>query len=118
MRSLVTFALILATSCSSPTVKKVEHAALDCTKGELGKLEAIAVLLAPLIDGGVVPWSSVESAAIKAGAEIGGCTLAHLGDKVAQVASFQGPAGAELALAHLREATGTSYTYMTSRRAL
>jgi hypothetical protein len=82
----------VGTGCSwfKGEASKAEQAIVDCTTGNLGKLEPLAALIAPAIVGGQIPWSDVGSTALKAGASIGGCFISHVWDDVEAIVAKGG----------------------------
>lgn len=124
MRTLICYALLALVLASSTFVtgcaalsKGARHAGeqiLDCGAGELGNLGPVAAALVPqVIADGIEP---VEKAAIAAGARVGGCLLKHIHDRLPRPAGFVGvPTQAELAIANLRRATSSSYSYKTDK---
>lgn len=92
---------------------------VDCGKGELGNLRSIAGAMAKPLIAGELTWADVEAAMIGSGARVGGCIAAHLHDLLPKKQGLVGvPTEAELALQHLRDATGTKYSYRTDEGTL
>jgi len=82
--------LSLSCSSSSPGVKHVETAVVDCTIGELAKLEAVALAFVPLLVEGKLTWKALEDAAVNAGEDVGSCLLADVANAMPAPAKLAG----------------------------
>lgn len=56
----------------------IKNDVVDCTTGELVKLEAVAAAFVPLLINGTLTWATLEDAAFNAGVGIGTCLLADI----------------------------------------
>jgi hypothetical protein len=80
---LLVFAGSTLQACkNTQTSTTVKQDAVDCTKGELGKLETIAILDAPAVVNGSITWDDAETQSVALGVDAGGCFLSHLKDQV------------------------------------
>lgn len=92
---LLATALAASPGCSSwtPHVDAAKDDAIDCTKGELAQLEALAPMLLPLLTGDKPDWNMVSVQLQQAGARIGGCVFAHLLDRYMSTPRMATPLG-------------------------
>lgn len=111
---LVALVCLFTVAACSWWSSKGESTTVDCGKGELSKLEGVAIALAPAIVSGSLKLDDVEMAAEKAGFDFGGCLLAHLADQLKPAQGFAGEPPAHKALRTFRTNLGKGGSFHTA----
>lgn len=116
--SVLLLLVLMLTGCSffKSEAKHAGSVTIDCTTGELAKLEALTpVILPQIIDD--ADWSIVASQLEGAGVRVGGCVLANLIDRYVstiRMATPDGMSSANESLSRFRQSLGSDVKFKTN----